>query len=304
MPISLRWFRAAILPGAALVLAAIPRPALAWSDMGHEIIALIADHYLDADVREEVRSMLASDTDKLAAHDIASAATWADRYRDSDRYTTRVHYNHTRFWHFVELDLKQPDVLAACNGYAPLPAGTLASDGRPDDCTIDKISQFTAEIGAPGMAKEERLLALKFLLNLVGEVHQPLQVTDDHNEYGAKRGPESRRKVSGQAICSNFWDAKFVEHLGSNPEEVANDLISKIVDEQIQLWSQGNADRWARESFAVASGHAYGKLLGLEPDGGAFYRLEDKLCRRRDRYGPAANEPRRRPAGNAAQSRA
>ena len=29
--------------------------------------------------------MLTADPDTLTAHDIASGATWADRYRDSDR---------------------------------------------------------------------------------------------------------------------------------------------------------------------------------------------------------------------------
>ena len=58
------------------------RPRLG-GDEGHEIIALVADRFLDPAVREKIAAMIAADTDNLTAHDIASEATWADRYRDS-----------------------------------------------------------------------------------------------------------------------------------------------------------------------------------------------------------------------------
>jgi hypothetical protein len=60
-------------------------PALAWGDEGHEIVALIAERYLNAAARAKVILLLAGDTDTLTDHDIASVATWADKYRDSDR---------------------------------------------------------------------------------------------------------------------------------------------------------------------------------------------------------------------------
>src|SRR5258708_23192430 len=61
-----------------------PRPALAWGDDGHKVVALIAQSFLQADVRKRVNALLAADTDSLTAHDIASAATWADKFRDSN----------------------------------------------------------------------------------------------------------------------------------------------------------------------------------------------------------------------------
>jgi hypothetical protein len=69
----------------ALCVALSPRSAFAWDDEGHRIIALVADQFLvEAAFREKITAMLAADPDNLAAHDIASAATWADWYRDSD----------------------------------------------------------------------------------------------------------------------------------------------------------------------------------------------------------------------------
>jgi hypothetical protein len=62
-----------------LTLLIAPRPALAWGDEGHKVIALIAEHYLDPAVRAKMATLLSADTDLLTAHDIASEATWADK---------------------------------------------------------------------------------------------------------------------------------------------------------------------------------------------------------------------------------
>ena len=107
----------------------LPRPARAWGDEGHEIISLIAEHYLDPAAGAKVITLLATDTATLTAHDIASEATWADKYRNSDRDTTRVRYEGTRQWHFVDIEVAAPNLDAACFGHLPLPAGVLASEG-------------------------------------------------------------------------------------------------------------------------------------------------------------------------------
>jgi hypothetical protein len=71
------------------VAALTPGNALAWGDEGHKIVALIAYHHLAPGVQAEVDQMLSADPDHLTGPDIASAATWADKYRDSDRNSTK-----------------------------------------------------------------------------------------------------------------------------------------------------------------------------------------------------------------------
>jgi hypothetical protein len=127
---------------------AVPHPALAWGDEGHEIIALIAEHYLDPTARAKVILLLAV-ADTLTEHDVASEATWADKYRDSDRDTTGIRYEATRLWHLVDIELTKPDLAAACFGHPPLAQGVLASIGPPQACVVDKTNQFAAELGNP-----------------------------------------------------------------------------------------------------------------------------------------------------------
>src|SRR5258708_39044693 len=58
-----------------------PRAALAWGDDGHKVVAVIAQSFLETDVRKRDNALLAAHTDSLTAHDISSAATRADKFR-------------------------------------------------------------------------------------------------------------------------------------------------------------------------------------------------------------------------------
>ena len=93
------------LAGLLAVLAASPGPAAAWGYEGHKIVAAIARGYLTSAAKAKVDALLAADTDTLEPHDMLSAATWADTYRNSHRETSQ--------WHFVDLELAKPDLDAA-----------------------------------------------------------------------------------------------------------------------------------------------------------------------------------------------
>ncbi len=127
----------AVVASAGIVLAG--NPALAWGDLGHEVVALIAYRHLTPATKAKVDALLASDADSLTAKDVASRATWADKYRASHRETTA--------WHFVDLEIDQTDLAAACSGFpASSPHG--ASQGPAQDCVVDKIEEFAAPSSA------------------------------------------------------------------------------------------------------------------------------------------------------------
>src|SRR6185437_15800889 len=90
--------------GAALAMTfALPPASLfAWGDDGHEIIGVIAYARLAPAVKKKVDALLATDRDTLTAADFVSRTVWADKYRDSDRQTTKKRYEGTREWHFVD----------------------------------------------------------------------------------------------------------------------------------------------------------------------------------------------------------
>jgi hypothetical protein len=248
----------------------------AWGDEGHEVIALVAQSRLDPVARKHVGALLAADTDTLTEPNIASAATWADKFRDTDRNGAR---RNTGRWHFVDLELTAPDLNQACFGRPALPAGTLASNGPAQDCIVDKIEEFAAELTNPSTDPAERVVALKFLLHLVGDLHQPLHAADDHD----RGGNDKRVSAAGLhgATLHHYWDTEFVEQLGPNPQPIAALLITRISAADATRWAQGNPADWAMESFNVAKADAYGRLPA--PGARGRYRLTDAYVAVADR---------------------
>jgi hypothetical protein len=261
---------AAVLWSACVALLCLnSRPAVAWGDEGHEIVGLIAEHYLQPAVRARVLELLRHDDTGLVERDMAHEATWADKFRDSDRDTSKRRYLSTRDWHFVDLEIEGMDLTRACHGRRPLPAGVPASVGPAEDCIIDKIDQFYAELENPRTPEEERCVALQFLLHLVGDLHQPLHASDDHDQGG------NRKLASGPGLGSNNlhhdWDTEFVARLGAGDADIARLLIARISEADRARWSSGTALDWALETYAVAKKYAYGPLPGAS--GGSPYQL-------------------------------
>ena len=230
-----------------LPLVALPTPALAWGYEGHEVIADIARDLLTPAVRARVDALLAADTDTLTAHDMASEATWADAYRSAG-------HRETAQWHFVDQELDHPDLRSACFGF-PL-AGGPASAGPAQDCVVDKVEEFEAELAAPATAPAERLLALKYLLHFVGDLHQPLHASDNRD-----RGGNCVRISLGGPRTTNlhaYWDTSgTIEPLGSDPREIATRLEAQITPAQRVAWETGDPRTWGQESYQVARTVAY-----------------------------------------------
>jgi hypothetical protein len=222
------------------------QPAFAWGDKGHEIIASIARDRLSPQARTWVDGILARDSSALTAPDMPARATWADKWRDSG-------HRETASWHFVDIELSDPDLKTACFGYPK--ASTPPSAGPAQDCVIDKIGEFEKELRDPKTPDAERLLALKYLLHFVGDVHQPLHSSDNQD-----RGGNCVHVSLGDHRTTNlhsFWDTGVLAPLGDDPAAIAKTLEGEITPTQAKAWAAGPPEAWAQESYAAAKANAY-----------------------------------------------
>jgi S1/P1 Nuclease len=252
------------------VLAAWAPRAHAWGDEGHQIVALIAQHYLEARVQLRVQALLATDDSGLVSdRSMASEATWADRYRDADRDGSRRQYEQTRQWHYVDIELDAPSLDRACFDHPGLPPATPAAAGAAADCVVDKIEQFGAELRDPGTSPDERRLALQFLLHLIGDLHQPLHASDDRDQGGNLKRVSARGMSAGN--LHHYWDTEFVRRLGEDPQSVSQRLLARISASDIEAWRRGGPADWARESFSLARSVGYDALPRADERG--HYRL-------------------------------
>ena len=241
---------------AAMSALSLPQAALAWGYEGHEVVAAIARGYLTPQVRTKVDQMLAADQDTLTAHDMLNEATWADSYRNSHKETSS--------WHFVDIELDHPDLKGACYDFPA--SGPVASQGPARDCIVDKLEEFSKELGDPATPAAERLMALKFVLHFVGDIHQPLHDSDNHD----KGGNCVLLSLGGLRVVNlhSYWDTVAVSGLGDDARTVATMLTRRITAEDEAAWEKGDPRSWALEGFDIAKTKIYtiGSAPGCAPD--------------------------------------
>ena len=238
------------------------RSLLAWGDNGHQIVGVIAYARLTTAVKKKVDALLAADNDDLTAADFVSRTTWADKYRDSDRLSTKIRYDATRRWHFVDIEIANGNIDSACNHHPKLPIGFAASAGPAKDCLIDKIDQFLNELRDVSTAKLEKILALKFLLHLVGDLHQPLHAADN-KDRGGNEVPVLFSDDNTPTNLHFYWDNHLVARLGNDSRSVGELFNQRITKGSADQWSKGTPTDWAKESFGQAKRVAY-DLTGLQ----------------------------------------
>jgi hypothetical protein len=232
--------------GVAVALLGSADPALAWGDLGHKVTALIAYRHLTPKARTALDALLAADDDPLTPPDFASRATWADKYRNGHRETAA--------WHFVDIEIDHPDLGAACFGFPA--ASQPASAGPAQDCVVDKIEEFESELVSKTTSAAEHLLALKFLIHFVGDLHQPLHASD-HDDRGGNCIGLSPSPDGRDTNLHAYWDTGVVETLGGSASEIATKLDAQITPANLAAWGRGDAKAWAMESFQLSRKDVY-----------------------------------------------
>jgi len=237
--------RRVVLSAALAAFALSPSFALAWGRTGHAVVADIARGYLTPKAAAAVDALLAADPDALTEKDLGSRASWADAYRRDHKETSE--------WHFADVELDHPDLAEACFGFAA--SAKPASTGPAKDCVVNRLDAFERELADPATDPAERLLAFKFVLHFVGDLHQPLHAADNQDKGGncvplAMGGPRTINLHS-------YWDGVVVDALGPDAATIAAKLSAQITPAERKAWEVGDAKTWAMESFQLAKSVAY-----------------------------------------------
>lgn len=140
----------------AAFLAASP-VALAWSALGHRMVGAIAERHLDPAAEARVRELLAGEPDPT----LAGVAYWADALRND----SPAQFKATSRWHYINAQGGGCDF-------------DLVRDCPDGNCVVAQIDRQRAILADRTQPREARRDALKFLVHLVGDVHQPMHAGD------------------------------------------------------------------------------------------------------------------------------
>ena len=181
------WFAAALLSG----------KAHAWGPVGHQTVAMAARAQLTPEALSRLQELMALEP----AATLADIATWADEHRSPE----------TAPWHYVNFPVGD------CN-YRP---ARDCPDGQCIVAALDAQLQTLSSTAPP----PERLQALKWVVHLVADLHQPL-----HAGMLEDRGG-NRYQLQFLLRWSNLhalWDSGLIHHMGEDAPTLAARLARQF----------------------------------------------------------------------------
>jgi len=150
-------------PSLIVLMLVLAGAASAWSALGHRLVGELAQRHLTPSARAEVDVLLAGEPDPT----LGGVASWADTLRNTDP----ARFKRTVRWHYVNF-----------------PPGECQYEPQRDcpdgQCVIAAIAAQKSILGDRKQSREARRDALKFLVHLVGDVHQPMHASNRVDKGG------------------------------------------------------------------------------------------------------------------------
>ena len=210
-----------LLTAAFVASALIPSPALAWGKTGHRVIAAIADAQLSGLTRANVEQILGP------GESLDEAANWPDEMRsDPAPFWQKT----ATPWHYVTLN------------------GITYDHAPPEGDALEALAHFRAVLRDAGSSRGDRQLALRFIVHLVGDLHQPLHV----GKCCDRGGNDVKVKWFGKDTNLHaVWDSAIVDEEQLSFTELAAKLERHTSPQDVADWWDINPRDWVSESAQI-----------------------------------------------------
>ena len=232
----------------ALALTGFSSEAMAWGADGHRAVAAIAIKLLPPDKAQAAENLLSnSDVDR----GFADAASYADEV-----IRERDHRGVFSPWHFVDW---------------PADPATYSDSFCDPDCITNELPK-QIEVMRTSTDTEAKALAMSWVIHLMGDLHQPMHVTD----RGDRGGNEFNVTYHGRATCResnssgtqtkvelhSTWDSCLVFTLenGRTFDKLADDLRGNLTTYKGHPAASGAMMDWMKETHQAGIDTAYDGL--------------------------------------------
>lgn len=205
---------AATLPGARGI-------AWAFSAPGHLVVGHVAEMHLCAAAQAEFTAL-------LDGQSLGEAGLWLDRVRGVERW------RHTRSWHYIDVADGRSLARAASRRGEHVYAAYRRHEAELDDRTLPDARRATA---------------LRVVVHLAADLHQPLHV----GRPGDRGGNDIRVRVRGepQALSLHaLWDGALLLYRENLPMDALARSIAPLATGQVATWQGDDPLTWGRESMA------------------------------------------------------
>jgi hypothetical protein len=202
---------------------------------GIELSGLTAEQHLNKKARKAVLRV-------LEGNSVAEVSNWMDDVKSDENY------NHTHDWHWVTI----PDNMTY-----------EQTTKNPNGDLVMKIEELTIALKSKSFTAEKEREALRFLIHLVGDLHQPLHVGggDDTGGNDVKvlwfNQPSNLHRV---------WDSDMINGKDLSFTELA-EFLGEPSKQQVKTWQSGTVRDWAHGMMILR-----GQVYNFPKDGKLGYR--------------------------------
>lgn len=187
-----------------------------WGQIGHYVTGYIAEQHMSDKALDRVNEIL-GDTS------IPLATVWMDDVR-ADRQ-----YDYTSTWHWASIEEGKT---------------YEETEQEEDGDVIWALEKLIDELKNGKLTETEEREKLKFVMHMIGDIHQPM-----HVGTGEDRGGNDVR-VQWMGEPSNLhrvWDSNIIESFQMSYTEFGNELNTATPD-QVEEWQNSTVRDWAYES--------------------------------------------------------
>lgn len=214
---------------------------VSWGKTGHRTIGKLAANHLTPNAQAAVQDLLGNES-------LADVASWADEVRGQEEYKK------TGSWHFLNLPLG-----------LSYPEFQKAVTAMTDESVYSALMNTEKTLKDPHASKESKVVALKFVVHFVGDLHQPMHISRAEDKGG--NTIQLNYEDKGTNLHS-LWDTKLLEHQGLTYEQLAS-KYDNVPAKQIKQWQSDPLMKWIWESYEISS------QLYAEVDGMSSRKIDD-----------------------------
>ncbi|MCA8830601.1 S1/P1 nuclease [Hymenobacter pini] len=230
-----------------------PLSLWAWGAEGHRTVGKIAEHHLSRHARREVKKLLGTET-------LTLVSTWPDEIRFYPEFKD------TAPWHYVNT----PSGLGHDAYIQAVKTQTNAN-------AYSALETQLRILGDESKPQAERAAALKYVVHIVGDIHQPMHT--GHAED--KGGNDIKLKYRGKDTnLHSLWDSGLIDYQGLSYTEMACQYDRKLRHSQVRAFQKSTPEEWLWESYSASE-----KLYQETPNGTdvdyKYYPAHSELMKQR-----------------------
>ncbi len=228
------------LSGISLVL-------ISWGFKGHRAIASIAQKHLTSNTAYVVSAYLRGES-------MSDVATWADENRNAT----------TAPWHFLNLPLGLTH------------EQFVKQVSESDNNVYTAILKAEANLKDKSLNADQKNEALKYLIHLVGDAHQPMHISRKEDKGGNAIQVQFDSKGTN---LHALWDSKLIDHEGLSESDIAK-TYDTATPAQIRQWQTDGPMEWIWESYEISS-ELYANIKAGQTIDEAYYQKYIPVIRKR-----------------------